>query len=144
MEYLNVQSLFLGQQQTGIQRVVDGFLHPQWAAVHHHYYVWLQQRTTGFWWLSQVIRKFWDVLWDLWMHRNCILHEDTSAVLAHRHDTLNAQITDTYASLTEHTPDLARFFWRSHHDSIWRPLTSRNYSWSGLPLIFLHSFTGLL
>lgn len=40
--------LFACQQQAGTHAVIDGFLHPQWAAVQHDYYLWLHRRTAGF------------------------------------------------------------------------------------------------
>lgn len=82
-DYPNVIHLYECQRQAGLNAVIDGFLHLEWAAVQHNYYIWLHCCTIGFGWLLQVIRRLWEVAWDLWQHRNRVLRSDNSYVLVH-------------------------------------------------------------
>ena len=50
-----------------------------WAEVQQRYFAWVKSKYSGRRWLSELIRKLWNVAWDLWEHRNGILHKsDTS------------------------------------------------------------------
>jgi hypothetical protein len=69
------------QDKVGWQAMLEGLPVHGWAEVQHRYLVWRKKRRTGKRWLSSIIQKLWDVAWDLWDHRNRILH-DTDTNLA--------------------------------------------------------------
>jgi hypothetical protein len=52
------------------------------------------RRRTGLRWLTALIQKLWDVAWDMWDHRNRVLHDQENW----SHATLQIQqITDEFA-----------------------------------------------
>jgi hypothetical protein len=42
----------------------------RWRDAQHRYYEWLQRRNTGKAWLQALIKRVWEVSWDMWDHRN--------------------------------------------------------------------------
>jgi hypothetical protein len=69
----------LGIEQTtlGWKHFFEGRLHYQWRRQMEEYYTTIRERKTGKRWVSALIRKLWEIAWDLWEHRNGILHDKT-------------------------------------------------------------------
>ena len=51
---------------------------------------------TGKMWTAELVKKLWDIAWDLWEHRNGVLHESENVVsnAALRH--LDMKVMDTF------------------------------------------------
>jgi hypothetical protein len=67
-----------------------------WRDVHHRYYEWLKRRNTGKAWLQAVIKKVWEVLWDMWDHRNQVRLGTITPAMRREADIINAQITQQF------------------------------------------------
>ena len=72
--FLGLRSMVESQDIIGWQAMLEGTPVVGWAEVQQRYLEWRKKRRTGKQWLSAVIQKMWDVAWDLWDHRNGILH----------------------------------------------------------------------
>jgi hypothetical protein len=62
------------QSSLGWQALLEGCVASDWAAIQQKYYEWIGSRRSGRRWVSMLIRKLWEVAWDLWEHRNGIVH----------------------------------------------------------------------
>jgi hypothetical protein len=60
--------------------------------------------TTGKRWVIALIRKLWLVAWDLWEHRNGILHAQTSTISDKQTQTVNRKVS---AWFSKYQPILA-------------------------------------
>jgi len=40
------------------------------ATIQQQHYLFLSSRCSSKWWLNYLIKKLWDIAWDLWNHRN--------------------------------------------------------------------------
>ena len=58
------------QNKIGWQALLEGCPAKGWEESQQMYFSWIGSRRTGKRWLSAVIRKLWDVAWDMWDHRN--------------------------------------------------------------------------
>jgi hypothetical protein len=58
------------QDRMGWKSAFEGRWHMDWAAVQQKYYEYIGSQRTGKRWLVAVIKKCWDVAWDLWIDRN--------------------------------------------------------------------------
>jgi hypothetical protein len=86
-----------GGSETGCDRmaILSGRPAPVgWSEVQHRYYE-LDSRRTGLRWLTALIQKLWDVAWDMWDHRNRVLHDQEHSVAR---DLQIQQITDEFAT----------------------------------------------
>jgi hypothetical protein len=73
-----VQAALNSQAAVGWQVFLEGCRVADWAEIQQRYYSWLGRRRTGRRWISMLIRKLWDVAWDLWEHRNGYAHRDST------------------------------------------------------------------
>ena len=63
------------QNEVGWQSLVEGCPVQGWQDIQQQYFIFIKSRKTGRRWLSSLIRKLWQVAWDMWEHRNSILHD---------------------------------------------------------------------
>jgi hypothetical protein len=64
------------QHQTGWKNFFEGWPNMHWVKLQSHYFVVaLRSQQTGKRWMIELIKKLWGVAWDLWEHRNGILHK---------------------------------------------------------------------
>jgi hypothetical protein len=78
------------QDEIGWQSLLEGRPSLGWSEVQNRYYEWLGSRKSGLRWLTALIQKLWDTAWDMWDHRNRVLHEMEHMVA---HDLEIRQIT---------------------------------------------------
>jgi len=68
-------------QQQGIlgwDVALDGWLSIEWRAQQETYWSSWQWKKSSKRWVSELIKKLWNVSWDMWDHRNGILHSSTN------------------------------------------------------------------
>ncbi len=73
-QFLGLPAAIDAQSEIGWQALLEGCLAIEWAAVQQSYYIWISSRRTGRRWILLLIWKLWDTAWDLWEHRNGIVH----------------------------------------------------------------------
>ncbi len=67
-----------------------GILH-EWAAKQQEYYDWLQRQNTGKRWLTTLIKKLWEISWNM-----CELKNPASPAALGEHARLDAAIAQEY------------------------------------------------
>mgnify|MGYP003460263465 FL=1 len=72
--YYNLSTAIANQNEVGWQAFIEGCPSHGWRESQQQYYEFLRSRKTGLRWLSALIRKLWQVAWDMWEHRNGVLH----------------------------------------------------------------------
>jgi hypothetical protein len=99
------------QDAIGWQSFLEGRPSVGWSEVQHRYYEFLDSRRTGLRWLTALIQKLWDVAWDMWDHRNRVLHDQEHSVAR---DLQIQQITDEFATGSVGLAREAKLlFWRT-------------------------------
>ena len=88
-----VQSATDRQQRVGWQALLEGCPAIGWAEAQQLYFEWLEKRNTGRRWLVSVIQQLWNIAWDLWEHRNKILHDADDS---DKYEILDHEITEQY------------------------------------------------
>ena len=118
-----ISQVFKNQAGLLQEQVLYGWWSQGWAEVQHAYLVSLSRRTTGQRWLSRLIKKQWEIAWDLWKHRTAIAHSPDSFSLALAHDQINEEIRALYLG-THHTiyPPLQRWFRQPLTNLLQQPL----------------------
>ena len=69
------EDVFVSQQKIGWRQLMGGCLSVEWARAQQAYYQWRDIRRTGKRWAVALIRKLWEIAWDLWSDRNDALHQ---------------------------------------------------------------------
>jgi hypothetical protein len=107
-----ITAVYQKQQHQGNKNVMFGWWDKSWAETQHLYFLSISRRTTGRRWLSRLIKKQWEVSWDMWRHRMEIAATSDSFVLATSHESINIEIQEKYRTLqgSYHLPHLRRWF----------------------------------
>ncbi len=93
------------QDQIGWTNFMLGRMAPEWAAAQQYYYDWLGRRKTGRRWLVAITVKLLNLSWDMWDHRNKILHSSVhpwKLVTVRRADTkIDEEYEQGYTNLMQ-------------------------------------------
>jgi hypothetical protein len=60
-----LQELVRSPEFIGWDRFFEGFVSIEWREIQHQYYIFLKSRRTGRRWVVELLKKLWDVSWDL-------------------------------------------------------------------------------
>ncbi len=88
------------QESIGKRYMWDGWLSREWQWQQDQIWKQLKSRKSSRRWTAEIIKKIWNTAWDMWEHRNNILHDseqNREAILEHN---TNKKIRQTYASGT--------------------------------------------
>lgn len=77
------------QDSMGWKPFFEGRPAYQWAQLQQVCYEWHKKRRTGKRWVIALIKKLWDIAWDMWMDRNDTLHRQDYDLL---HQQMNNDI----------------------------------------------------
>jgi hypothetical protein len=108
-----VNDIVLLQDSIGWRTFLEGGILHAWAAKQQDYYDWLQKRNTSKRWITTLIKKLWQISWNMWEHRNGELKNPASPASLREHARLDALISAEYTNpLPLYTKD-RRWFRRS-------------------------------
>ncbi len=75
-----VEELLEGQAAIGWRQFFKGWLSREWKKAQQAYYTSMKSLWTSGRWTVTLIKKLWDIAWELWEHQNGILHEAHNVV----------------------------------------------------------------
>lgn len=105
---LEFDNIFAKQNQIGWKNFMFGFMAKEWSQAQQSYYESIASRRTGKRWVSALIRKLWDIAWDLWDHRNTQIHRPGQLDAYEDTTTLDMNVRTEFALGTP--PNLPRRF----------------------------------
>jgi hypothetical protein len=88
------------QDAVGWRTFMEGGIIHAWAAKQQEYFNWLQRRNTGKRWITTLIKKLWEISWNMWEQRNGELKTPTSPATLREHARLDALIRHEYTDLS--------------------------------------------
>lgn len=112
-------TMIASQDDIGWGNFIDGFLHLDWEGVQQAYYEYIGSRKTGRRWVETLIRQFWNIAWDMWVHRCRLMMSDGNAADHVEHGLLDSEIVhlfDIYQHHLEAPQELSRWFIRTPQD----------------------------
>jgi len=84
------------QNLLGWDCVLDGWLSLEWRKQQEAYWkLWHKQKSSKRW-ISELVKKLWNIAWDMWAHRNGILHSSTVSRDNILDSRVNEQITELH------------------------------------------------
>jgi hypothetical protein len=95
-----VNDLVRAQDLIGWRAFLEGAVLKAWAAKQQEYYDWIQRRNTGKRWVTTLIKKLWEISWNMWEHRNGELANPECAASLREHARLDILITDEFDDLS--------------------------------------------
>jgi hypothetical protein len=100
------------QNAIGWKSFLEGWTGSEWEATQQAHYNLIRSRKSGKRWVISLIKKMWEVAWDLWEHRNSILHNKENAVSDESIRTLNRKIRSQFIQLQADNLDLDQYLLR--------------------------------
>lgn len=94
-----LEELLQCQSRIGWHRFFEGWLVHEWTVAQQAYYKISKSLRSGRRWTIELIKKLWDVAWDLWEHHNNILHKEQNVVTDKASCSLNHQVSLVFTDL---------------------------------------------
>jgi hypothetical protein len=91
------------QEALGGHRLLMGWILRDWSIWQQSYYDRCRSKRSGQRWVTLLIKKLWEVAWDLWEHRNDILHHQENEVRQTEGPLINRELTSLYHLLISRT-----------------------------------------
>ena len=105
------------QITSGKTATLKGLLQAEWVEIQEEFLKWNSRRTTGERWVSRLIKKLWEVAWDLWQLRIDIVKKGNTAVEALIRQSLRQKIDQRYSEYQSNPlPSLTKWFSRSKRE----------------------------
>lgn len=99
----NVEAAIMEQDAIGWQNFLEGRVSKKIQHAQQLHLDALSTRRTGERWLAALIVKMWEVSWDLWDHRNGILHNNENSVkYAKQKREVELEFEEGYEGLARH------------------------------------------
>jgi hypothetical protein len=95
----DLQDLIQMQEQMGWQSFFEGWIPAGWEEAQQAYYSLIRSHRMGRRWTVCLIKKLWNIAWDLWEHRNSILHQQDNCLSSSELAVLNQKIRSLYSQL---------------------------------------------
>ncbi len=97
------------QEVIGWRNFFEGWMSSAWEEAQHQHYVFIKSRHTGKRWAISLIKKLWQVAWDLWEHRNGILHKKECNLVQEESRRLDQRIRGAYFDYKHSLPRHGRY-----------------------------------
>jgi len=85
------------QQEVGLNSALDGWLSLQWRYKQDQFWSQIRSHKSSKQWTAKLIKKLWDIAWDMWEHRNEALHHSPENRQNILESAINNKITQFYA-----------------------------------------------
>jgi hypothetical protein len=104
-----LKSVLLDQTLLGWSNFVDGFISTSWQSTQKIYFLRIGSRRSPKRWTIALIRKLWEVAWDMWEHQNGALHDKEQSIII---QGIHTQIKDKFSKGDSALPKEARALFR--------------------------------
>jgi hypothetical protein len=114
------------QAETGWKHFFEGRLHHRWREYMTPHYNNAGERKPGKRWISALIRKLWEIAWDLWEHQNGVLHDKING---YANQTLTEKINELWKHpLLKAIPSI-KYLRKDGEDAIQRRTQHQKQQW---------------
>jgi len=86
----------LQQNDLGWNVAIEGWWSFEWAYMQDSFYQSMDSNKTGRRWMISLIEWVWQIAWELWTHRNEILHQQENDIRDEEEDALNRKVRQLY------------------------------------------------
>jgi len=113
----------LDQELLGWDWLLDGWVVQSWTEFQEQCWALVWSHCSGKHWVAELIKKLWNVSWDMWAHQNRILHDSPWAKAEILENMVNNTIVDLYALGTQALPrDAMKLMHKPQEHMLWLPL----------------------
>ena len=92
----SVQTMIQKQDELGWNSILFGSVHKAWSRAQGAHLDALGKKTTGTTWMSQFIRKVWNIQHSMWLHRNSLVHKGGKSLHKHEEEAVERVIREEF------------------------------------------------
>ena len=101
----------LDQATIGWQGLLEGFVSSHWQLAQQSYYSKIGSKVSGHRWVVALIRKGWQISWDMWDHRCAVRSDPASHYIQDEHHNLDLAIQQEFTlGVADWRPSDLRWF----------------------------------
>jgi hypothetical protein len=111
---LHISQVLDSQDEIGWTNLLEGCFDKGWTEAQELYYRSIGSRRSGLRWTVAVIKKLWDVAWDLWEQRNGFLHDAEYQETLYNMANVNAEIRFQFERGCAKLPQRVRYLFEGN------------------------------
>jgi hypothetical protein len=111
---IHIQAALIHQDAIGWTNLLEGCIDIGWTEAQALYYKTIGSRRSGLRWTVAVIKKLWDVAWDLWEQRNGFLHDAEYRATLHNTASLDSEIRFHFRQGGSHLPRRVQYLFEGN------------------------------
>ena len=111
---LHICQVLDSQDEIGWTNLLEGCFNKGWTEVQALYYRTIGSQRSGLWWMVAVIKKLWDVAWDLWEQCNGFLHDAEYQETLYNMANIDAEIRFQFECGCEKLPQRVRYLFEGN------------------------------
>ena len=98
LDYMDesVRTLIQNQDELGWDSLMFGSVHTSWSQEQGDYLHGMGLKTTGYVWMSKLIRKLWLLQHSMWIHRNSVVHKEGKSMHQHEVEAVDRVIREEF------------------------------------------------
>ena len=129
-----VQDAVSAQNRIGDRSFVEGCLHANWEKLQDDYLLQTHSRRSPRRWVKELILKTWMISWDMWDHRNRLVHGHKETKKEQLIAALDAEIRDIHQFGTQHRflPRVAKNFFKTPLENVLKKTEYQKRVWQTL------------
>jgi hypothetical protein len=108
----------IAQSLIGWHNAFEGWLAADISNAQQYFYSASRFLRTGRRWLIELIKKLWGIAWDMWEHRNGILHQQDNEIVRLSTHHLHVKVSDAYQLLRSMALTPLRTLKKKHTDHL--------------------------
>jgi ribonuclease HI len=106
------------QSQIGWGKLLFGLMSKRWRQIQQQHFLNNNSQKSATLWMAKVQRRIWEIAWELWMHRNNMLHDDNKSVHYEEASAIRREIRKEYRRQQWATQDHVYLFQTSVQDRL--------------------------
>ena len=129
-----IQDAVAAQHRMGDRSFIEGCLHADWERLQEDHLIQTQSRRSPRRWVKELILKTWMISWDMWDHRNGLVHGHKETKREQIIAALDAEIRDIHEFGATHKflPRVARQFFKNPLDDVLKKTEYQKRVWKTL------------
>ena len=123
------EDVYKTQKMIGWKQMMGGCVSLEWAKAQDIYFKWMGMRKTGKRWVVSLIKKLWEISWELWDDRNSVLHNTPMAADLSGAVSLDKAIREEFHLGCDGLPTLVRGQFPKEVDTVLNSSLIQRKSW---------------
>ena len=117
------------QNRIGWGIMLEGCATHRWATAQQKYYEWIGSKKSGNRWMTNLIKKLWNISWNVWDHRNSKMHDEDNVVKDEEISLLDEAIKQEWELGCLILPPLIQRYYRTNVEIVLAYNMKRKKDW---------------